>query len=473
MSTDTSIKAGIDSIRAKADDLHLAEDSSNGTQANLDKHQIKATTAVGQDNGNNAGVADHKNDKNNKNNKNNNDDDDDEDDDDVAAAAAAVGDAGSDKKKKKKKSSNKKKKKKLVSIDQSYPDGVFPEGEWQEYGLDSNKYRTTSEEMRYLDRQQNNKWEDFRKGAEIHRRVRAKAKSSIRPGMTMIEIADLIENSVRAYASADHTLKAGIGFPTGLSLNHVAAHYTPNTGDKLTLGKDDLMKVDIGVHVNGRICDSAFTMTFNEDGKYDSIMQAVKEATNTGVKEAGIDVRLNDIGAAVQEVMESFEMELDGKTYPIKCIKNLNGHNIGDFIIHSGKTVPIVANGDMTKMEEGETFAIETFGSTGNGYVLPEGECSHYALNSGVESIKPPSDKAKHLLNTIQSNFGTLPWCRRYLERTGEEKYLFALNQLVKAGIVEDYPPIVDKRGSYTAQFEHTILLHPHKKEVVTRGDDY
>ncbi|KAG7662999.1 MAP2 [[Candida] subhashii] len=372
-----------------------------------------------------------------------------------------------------KKKKNKKKKKKLVSIDSSYPDGIFPEGEWMDYPLDVNSHRTTSEELRYLDRQQNNKWEDFRKGAEIHRRVRHKAQSSIKPGMTMIEIANLIEDSVRTYAGNEHTLKSGVGFPTGLSLNHVAAHYTPNTGDKLCLSQDDIMKVDIGVHVNGRICDSAFTMTFNETGKYDAIMKAVKEATNTGVKESGIDVRLNDIGAAIQEVMESYEMEENGKLIPIKCIRNLNGHNIGEFVIHSGKTVPIVPNGDMTKMEEGETFAIETFGSTGNGYVLPEGECSHYAMNVGVEGLSAPSERSRQLLNHIKANFGTLPWCRRYLERSGEDKYLFALNQLVRAGIVEEYPPIVDKRGSYTAQYEHTILLHPHRKEVVTRGDDY
>jgi methionyl aminopeptidase len=374
---------------------------------------------------------------------------------------------------KKKKKNNKKKKKKLTSIDSSYPDGVFPEGEWQEYPLEVNSYRVTSEEKRYLDRQENNKWEDFRKGAEIHRRVRHKAQSSIKPGMTMTEIADLIENSVRNYASADHTLKAGIGFPTGLSINHVAAHYTPNAGDKNVLKQNDVMKVDIGVHVNGRICDSAFTMAFNNEGRYDNLLQAVKEATNTGIKEAGIDVRLNDIGGAIQEVMESYEVELDGKVYPVKCVKNLNGHNIGDFVIHSGKTVPIVANGDMTKMEEGETFAIETFGTTGNGYVLTEGEVSHYALNQDISDLTPPTDRAKSLLKTIQSNFGTLPWCRRYLDRTGEDKYLLALNQLVRAGIVEDYPPLVDIKGSYTAQFEHTILLHPDRKEVVTRGDDY
>ena len=267
-------------------------------------------------------------------------------------------------KKKKKKS---KKKKKIQSIDSSYPDGVFPEGEWQEYPLEVNSYRTTSEEKRYLDRQQNNHWQDFRKGAEIHRRVRQKAQQNIKAGMTMTEIADLIENSVRLYAAADHTLKAGIGFPTGLSLNHVAAHYTPNAGDKVVLKYEDVMKVDIGVHVNGHIVDSAFTFTF--DDKYDQLLKAVKSATNAGVRASGIDVRLNDIGEAVQEVMESYELELDGKTYPVKCIKNLNGHNIGDFVIHLGKTVPIVFNGDMTKMEVGATFVIVTFGFTCTAYV--------------------------------------------------------------------------------------------------------
>lgn len=442
----TAVEAIVADASQKVDELSL----SKGTSAELQSKASEVANGV----------------KKEVKNEDGQQDDDEEDVDNEA------GTSGENKQKKKKKN-NKKKKKKLVSIDSLYPDGKFPEGQWMEYPLEVNSHRTTSEELRYLDRQQNNRWEDFRKGAEIHRRVRHKAQSSIRAGMSMTEIADLIENSVRSYAAADHTLKAGIGFPTGLSLNHVAAHYTPNTGDKLSLGKDDLMKVDIGVHVNGHICDSAFTMTLNDTGKYDSIMKAVKDATNTGVKEAGIDVRLNDIGEAIQEVMESYEMELDGKTYPVKCIKNLNGHNIGDYIIHSGKTVPIVANGDMTKMEEGETFAIETFGSTGRGYVLTEGECSHYSRNQNIDGIRVPSERAKTLLNSITSNFGTLPWCRRYLERTGEEKYLFALNQLVRAGIVEEYPPLVDIKGSYTAQYEHTILLHPHKKEVVTRGDDY
>ncbi|CAJ0906175.1 11133_t:CDS:2, partial [Entrophospora sp. SA101] len=87
-----------------------------------------------------------------------------------------------------------------------------------------------------------------------------------------------------------------------------ASHYTPNSGDKTVLQYDDVCKIDFGTHVN----DSAFTLAFNP--VYDNLKASVKDATNTGVKEAGIDVRLGDIGAAIQEVMESYEVEINGKT---------------------------------------------------------------------------------------------------------------------------------------------------------------
>ena len=156
-------------------------------------------------------------------------------------------------------------------------------------------------------------------------------------------------------------LEAGWGFPTGCSINHVAAHYTPNSGDDTVLQYDDVMKVDFGTQIDGRIIDSAWTVAFNP--RYDPLLGAVKAATEAGIAAAGIDVRLCDVGEAVQEVMESYEVELDGKTYPVKCIRNLNGHSIGPYQIHAGKSVPIVGGGDTTKMEEGEMYAIETFGT--------------------------------------------------------------------------------------------------------------
>ena len=244
-----------------------------------------------------------------------------------------------------------------------------------------------------------------------------------------------------------------------------------------------MLKVDFGVHVNGRIVDSAFTL--NWEPTWDRLLEAVKDATNTGIAAAGIDVRLCDVGEAIQEVMESYEVEVGGKTHQVKSIRNLNGHSIAPYSIHGGvgdkqgKSVPIVkqfgANMDTTRMEEGEYFAIETFGTTGSGRVDEDGACSHYALSP--QQPKNPQirhQSAKSLLASIKRNFGTLPFCRRYLEHVGEKNYLLGLNSLVREGVVSDYPPLVDfGPGAMTAQYEHTILLRPTCKEVVSRGDDY
>nr|KAJ3420887.1 Methionine aminopeptidase 2B [Polyrhizophydium stewartii] len=430
------------------------------------------------------------------------DDDDDDDDEPAATEPGAEGAAGAAKKKKKK--SKKKKKPAAAAADGAsadgapasssggpaaakhangtkqtdppsvpvakfFPSGVFPEGEIQTY-KDDNLWRTTSEEKRHIERIQTDLYNEARHAAEVHRQVRRYAQSKIRPGMTMVEICEMIENGTRTLIQ-ERGLDAGIGFPTGCSLNHCAAHYTPNAGDTTVLQYDDVVKIDFGTHIKGRIMDCAFTLAFNP--QFNPLLEAVKDATNTGIREAGIDVRLSDIGAAVQEVMESYEVEINGKTYQVKSIRNLHGHSIDPYKIHAGKSVPIVKNGDQTKMEEGEYFAIETFGSTGRGYVHEDMECSHYAKDYDAPHIPLRLPRAKQLLNSINKNFGTLPFCRRYLDRIGETKYLMALKNLVDTGIVTAYPPLCDVKGSYTAQYEHTILLRPTCKEVLTRGDDF
>lgn len=139
---------------------------------------------------------------------------------------------------------------------------------------------------------------------------------------------------------------------------------------------------------------------------------------------------MSDIGAAIQEAMESYEVEIGGTTFPVKAIRNLNGHSIDQYSIHGGKSVPIVKGGDQTKMEEGETFAIETFGSTGKGYVRDDMETSHYAKKVDAPNVALRLSSAKSLLNTITKNFGTLPFCRRYLDRLGQEKYLLGVSLL-------------------------------------------
>ena len=163
-------------------------------------------------------------------------------------------------------------------------------------------------------------YNDLRRAAECHRQVRRYAQSFIRPGMSFMEIVTRIESTARNLIKINK-LEAGLAFPCGCSINNCAAHFSPNPGDTKILDKDDVMKIDFGTHVKGLLIDSAFTVAFNPI--YDSLLEASKEATMTGVKEAGIDARFDEIGEKIQETMESHEVEIKGKIRKVRCIKNL------------------------------------------------------------------------------------------------------------------------------------------------------
>jgi methionyl aminopeptidase len=186
-----------------------------------------------------------------------------------------------------------------VPLSQLFPEGKYPPGQIVE-PQDENLRRTTDEELRYLTRgllANEENLNDYRKAAEVHRQVRHWVQDSIKPGQTLMEIANGIDDAVRALVGHQglepgDSLKGGLGFPTGLSLNNCAAHYTPNPGQKdVVLKHDDVLKIDYGVHVNGWIVDSAFTVTF--DPVYDNLVAAVKDATNTGLRVCDLYTYLN------------------------------------------------------------------------------------------------------------------------------------------------------------------------------------
>lgn len=361
-----------------------------------------------------------------------------------------------------------------IPIVELYPGKNYPIGEIQDYPVVNDGRnagdRFTSEEKKALEKVDDEMYKEARIAAEAHRQTRKYMQNYIKPGMTMIHICETLEGISRKLIN-EKGLESGLAFPTGCSLNHCAAHYTPNGDDKTVLQADDVCKIDFGTHVNGRIIDCAFTLTFNP--KYDKLLEAVKDATNTGIKAAGIDVRLCDVGEQIQEVMESYEVELDGKTYPIKPIRNLNGHSVAQYRVHGGKTVPIVKGGETTRMEEGEFYAIETFGSTGRGIVHDDMEVSHYMKRFDAGFVPLRVARSKQLFHVIDKAFGTLAFCRRWLDRLGQTRYLLALKDLCDRGLLDPYPPLCDVKGSYTAQYEHTIILRPTCKEVISRGDDY
>lgn len=317
--------------------------------------------------------------------------------------------------------------------------------------------------------------EDLREAAECHRQVRRYIQSYIKPGCSILDVCEKLESKTVELFGCNN-LTAGIGFPTGCSINNIAAHDSAISNDTRTIGINDVVKIDFGTHVNGRIIDSAFTVSFNE--KYNNLLQASKDGVWTAIKLAGPDARISEISSAVEEVVTSYEIELNNKIIPIKPIKNLGGHNIEPYKIHAGKLVlgskytPSTA--ELNRMNVGEQFAIEIFTTTGTGIAQPDTTLpiTHYMQKSqGFSNLKLKSSKL--LKNFIDKTYKTLPFCSRWLDKAFKNNYKIGLKELVNKNIITEYPPLVDIEGSYTAQWEHTILLKESGKEILSKGDDY
>jgi methionyl aminopeptidase len=164
--------------------------------------------------------------------------------------------------------------------------------------------------------------------------------------------------------------------------------------------------------------------------------------------------------------MESYEIELNGKTIPVKAVRNITGHNILRYKIHGDKQVPFVKTKTSQRMEEGDIFAIETFGSTGRAYLHDGVGVYGYGRNEHATAAGLHHASARSLLKTIDENFGTLVFARRYIERLGVKNYLLGMKTLLSNDIVESYGPLVDIPGSYIAQFEHV------RNTISAMGDD-
>jgi len=316
---------------------------------------------------------------------------------------------------------------------------------------------------------------DMRKAAEIHRQVRRHIQSIIQPGMLYSKICSEVEDTIIKLCGKNN-LEEGIGFPTGLSVNNIAAHDSANPGDNRRIQYNDVIKVDYGTHRNGNIIDSAFTVAFNP--RYKPLLDATKAATWEGIRLAGPDARVNELSEAIKETIESYEVEIDRKIYPVKAVTNLGGHNIEPYRIHAGKLVlggPTEHVGDM-KMEAGECYAIETFATTGeSGLVVNSGslDCNHYMFNFERSRQDFALSTTRKLYSHINKTRSSLPFCTRWLERDFGKGWRLGLKEMVSKNVVTAYPPLVDVKGTYTSQWEHTIFLHEYGKEILSYGEDY
>jgi methionyl aminopeptidase len=142
-------------------------------------------------------------------------------------------------------------------------------------------------------------------------------------------------------------------------------------------------------------------------------------------------------------------------THLVKSVRNISGHNILRYKIHGEKQVPFIKTKTTQRMEEGDVFAIETFGTTGKGYLRDDVGIYGYGRNEHVSAAGLHLASAKSLLKQIDENFGTIVFSKRYLERIGVKNYHLGMRSLISNGVVNSYAPLVDAPGSYVAQFEH------------------
>jgi len=281
--------------------------------------------------------------------------------------------------------------------------------------------------------------DDWEKAGEIASKVREYAKSLIKVDSSVLEISNLIEEKIIS-------LNGAIAFPVNVSINDIAAHHTAVINDESKFKKGDLVKIDIGVHINGAIADTAITIDLGDNK---DLVKASKEALDAAIKTVEPGISVSKVGAIIHQVIT------DAGFSPIR---NLSGHGLGRFLIHNKPTIPNFDNGDKTRLEEGQKIAIEPFASTGAG-VVNEGKPSEIY---SVQDIKPVRNgNARKLLIFIGENYKELPFAKRWLlQKFNRFNVQFSLNLLEKARTLYQYPELIEKkRGSLVSQAEHTLIV--------------
>ncbi len=282
--------------------------------------------------------------------------------------------------------------------------------------------------------------ENFLKAGKIAAKVREFARMRVAPGKKLLELANAIEGKILQEGG-------GIAFPVNLSKNECAAHYTPGAADETVLAESDVLKVDIGVHVEGMIADFAFT--FSASSAHSPLVSASQSALACALEKmsAGTNVRM--VGAAIEETI---------RAAGFKPVENLCGHSLGKNRIHAGLEIPNTGRGNYV-LKDGDVFAVEPFASTGSGVVREGAGCEIFSL--GVLGKKVRLPYSREVLEFVEKNYSTLPFARRWLVAAGfsEAKINFALSDVIKQGLVQGYPVLNDVSGSMVSQAETSVIV--------------
>jgi methionyl aminopeptidase len=292
--------------------------------------------------------------------------------------------------------------------------------------------------------------EKFRLSGKILHESREEMRQFVRENMPVIQVCEKAENLIREKGGKP-------AFPCNVSINEVAAHYTSPPNDELKIPEKAVVKVDMGIHVDGYVTDTAFTACFNPE--YSSMKTAAEQALAAAIENIHGDMATSQIGVIIERTI---------KNRGFKPISNLTGHSVGRYLIHAGTSIPNVMQISFGKVKAGEVYAIEPF------VTLPEaaGRVENSPEVTIFRLVKARSVKnsyTKQLLKYIEDNFRTLPFAERWLKgAVPEDKHREAFKELLKSKAVMGYPVFTEISRKTVTQAEHTVLITENGCEVLT-----
>lgn len=311
------------------------------------------------------------------------------------------------------------------------------------------KIKEEAEEQNESDALTDAEIKNYRKAGKIAKKTKEFCLKNIKTGQKLSEIAEKIEAKIQE-------LSGEPAFPVNLSIDDVAAHYTPTLEDETAA--NGLLKIDIGVHIEGRIVDTALTIDLTPSGEHKKMIEATENALKNAidiVKAHKEKTKLREIGKEIHKTIT------ESKFSPIR---NLSGHSISKWQIHAGITIPNYDNGNENEIGRG-IFAIEPFATTGEGVVYEGQDSKEYEL---IKERKPRDEFARKVLDWIKENKKTLPFSERELERKFGSRAKLAIKMLLQAEIIKSYPKLIEKSRKPVAQAEHTIMIYGGKVEILT-----
>ncbi len=260
-----------------------------------------------------------------------------------------------------------------------------------------------------------------------------------------VEIAEKVDKKIQ-------DLGGKPAFPVNISINDIAAHWHPLLNDKTVINENDYVKIDVGVHIDGYIGDTARTVRVA--GKDDLIICSEK-MLEKAISMFKPGTTIGEIGEAVENVCIGFGF---------KPIRNLTGHSIGRYDIHAGTIIPNIKNDSKYQLREGEVYGVEPFCTAGNGFVKDSGKpmILRWIVDRPTRMVE-----ARKILEMARTNFERLPFAKRWIQkRFSPLKVELALRELINSNALYGYEPLKEVSGKPVAQTEHTIIVK--EKPVVT-----